>query len=392
MKHRLFLLRLQFALVAASIFSALLFLSAGAQQPVVRAVLFYSPTCPHCHKVIQDVLPPLVEKYGDQLQIIAIDVTKQAGAVLFKTAIDTLSPEKPAYVVPTLIVGEYILVGSNNIPAQFPGLIEMYLAQGGVDWPPIPGLQEALEAAQIQKPQATPGATSQVTAAAFPTVTATMPVATLTVTPSPSVDVQQMAQIQHLDQVGPPAPLDMNANFNRDLTGSILALLVLIGMLTAVCLGGIAALRPTLVRLSWRKWAIPLLALAGLGVAAYLAFVETAEVTAICGPVGDCNAVQQSEYARLFGIPIGVLGVVGYSAILVVWAVGLLKSRFAAWAALALLAMTFGGTLFSIYLTFLEPFVIGAVCAWCLTSAVLITLLFVLSIPFYWSRRLGEAV
>jgi uncharacterized membrane protein len=48
--------------------------------------------------------------------------------------------------------------------------------------------------------------------------------------------------------------------------------------------------------------------------------------------------------------------------------------------ALALLGLTFTGTLFSIYLTFLEPFVIGATCAWCLTSAVLMTLLMLLSL------------
>jgi len=42
--------------------------SAQAQTtPVVHAVLFYSPTCPHCHLVINDTLLPLLEKYGDQL-------------------------------------------------------------------------------------------------------------------------------------------------------------------------------------------------------------------------------------------------------------------------------------------------------------------------------------
>ena len=112
--------------------------------------------------------------------------------------------------------------------------------------------------------------------------------------------------------------------------------------------------------------------------AAYLAHVEVREVDAVCGPVGDCNTVQQSAYARLFGVvPIGVLGVLGFAAILVAWGVRRWKTGPAAsWAAVALLAMTGLGTLFSIYLTFLEPFVIGATCLWCLSSAVIMTTLY----------------
>ena len=125
---------------------------------------------------------------------------------------------------------------------------------------------------------------------------------------------------------------------------------------------------------AWLPRTIPLLALFGLGVAGYLAYVETQRVAAVCGPLGDCNTVQQSSYAWLLGlIPIGVLGLVGYAAILIAWAVGHYGRGQLAW--LALLVMTLFGTLFSMYLTFLEPFVIGATCAWCLTSAVVMTAL-----------------
>jgi uncharacterized membrane protein len=116
-------------------------------------------------------------------------------------------------------------------------------------------------------------------------------------------------------------------------------------------------------------------------VAGYLAYVETTQVEAVCGPVGDCNTVQQSEYARLFGIlPIGVMGLAGYVGILAAWlVVRFVKTNLADMASLALFGMTAIGTLFSIYLTFLEPFVIGATCAWCLTSAILMTTLMLLS-------------
>ena len=121
-------------------------------------------------------------------------------------------------------------------------------------------------------------------------------------------------------------------------------------------------------------WLIPALALAGLGVAGYLAYVETSLATAVCGPVGDCNAVQQSEYARLFGIPIAFYGLAGYVAILVLWlAQRLAKLSLARLAPTGIFAIAVVGVLFSIYLTFLEPFVIGATCIWCLTSALLMT-------------------
>lgn len=127
---------------------------------------------------------------------------------------------------------------------------------------------------------------------------------------------------------------------------------------------------------------IPALALIGLGVAGYLAYVETQAVEAMCGLIGDCNAVQSSPYATLFGVlPVGVLGAVGYVAILAAWSWERTGSgRLARYSPLAVFGMSFVGVLFSIYLTYLEPFVIKAVCAWCLTSAVIITLIMLLSL------------
>ncbi len=126
------------------------------------------------------------------------------------------------------------------------------------------------------------------------------------------------------------------------------------------------------------QWFIPLLCIAGLVVAGYLAYVETAQIEAYCGAVGDCNTVQQSEYARLFGfLPIGVLGMAGYLAILAAWLVSRrARGKLAAYASLLQLALAAFGILFSIWLTCLELFVIGAVCAWCLASAALMTALF----------------
>jgi uncharacterized membrane protein len=93
--------------------------------------------------------------------------------------------------------------------------------------------------------------------------------------------------------------------------------------------------------------------------------------------VGDCGTVQSSPYAVLFGVlHVGLLGVIGYIGILAVWAIGqYANGRVKLWARVALFGMVFFGTLFSIYLTFLEPFVIGATCMWCVTSAIIMTVL-----------------
>jgi uncharacterized membrane protein len=108
----------------------------------------------------------------------------------------------------------------------------------------------------------------------------------------------------------------------------------------------------------------------GLMSAVYMASVELTRSTAVCGPIGDCNMVHASKYAQVFGIPVGVLGVAGYLAILGCWLVSRRASATMAHAGqLGLFVLAFGGTVFSAYLTILEPFVIGATCGWCLGSA-----------------------
>ena len=122
---------------------------------------------------------------------------------------------------------------------------------------------------------------------------------------------------------------------------------------------------------------IPLLAVLGLGVAGYMAYIEITHVAAVCGPVGECNVVQTSQYATIAGIPVAVLGLVStLPPLLVLWLVQRFGAgRWARPAALALLGLAVFGVLFSIYLTLLELFVIHAICMWCLTSALITTLI-----------------
>lgn len=317
---------------------------------VVHAVFFYSPSCGHCHYVIEEVFPPLFEQYGEQLQIVGVDVTQPDGQTLFLAALQTFNLERSG--VPFLVVGNVYLIGSVDIPEQFPGLIEKHLSQGGVDYPNIPGLREALGISEPSAPQ------TDVAPASAPEALST----TLTV----------------------PEDVPWQQKFARDPIGNSLSVVMLVLMAAAVIWSVIEfrKLEKKKSRAAQWDWSIPLLCLMGFGVAGYLAYVETANVSAVCGPVGDCNTVQQSEYARLFGVlPVGVLGLIGYIAIAIAWLVARYsKGRVSNLSTLALLAFSAFGIAFSIYLTFLEPFVIGATCAWCLTSAFLITVIFVLTI------------
>ena len=348
-----------------------------ADTAQVRAVLFYSPSCPHCHHVIQETLPPLFEIYNAQLAIMGIDVTQPAGQALYQAAIERFAIPADRIGVPTLVVGETVLVGSVEIPEQLPGLIEQLLAAGGVDWPDIPGLSDAVAAAQ-PTPSATPPESTPTPAAAAATPSS---IATLASTPTSAPTTRTPAAVVAIGLNEAPergTPDGLLALVARDPAGNGLAILVLGGMVLAVGWLGVRWMRPEGPRPPeqvWPVWLLPGLAALGLIVAGYLTFVEVTHSEAVCGPVGDCNTVQQSPYARLFGVlPIGLLGLAGYVALLALWLFArYFRGRPADLAAVGLGALALGGTLFSIYLTFLEPFVIGATCAWCLASAIVMT-------------------
>jgi len=352
---------------------------AQSADPVVRAILFYSPTCPHCAMVIQEDLPPLFEKYNTQLTIFAIDVSQAEGAKLYQTATTSFQIPENRLGVPTLIVGNTVLVGSLEISEQFPGLVEYYLSVGGVDWPELPGFEDVLaNSATAPTPDHQAPPTADSSAPQSPTLG---PVSS-SQDPSPPEEISPDPAAPGLTRAD-GHDLSWQQKFTRDLGGNTLSVIVLLGMLASLVWGYVFFVRRESTPQGDNvPWLVPALSLVGIVVAGYLAYVETARVSAVCGPVGDCNTVQQSEYARLFGVlPIGVLGLSGYGLIVLAW----LGARFGregiqSMGALALLGMTLAGTLFSIYLTFLEPFVIGATCAWCLTSAIVMTILMLLSL------------
>ncbi len=120
---------------------------------------------------------------------------------------------------------------------------------------------------------------------------------------------------------------------------------------------------------------------AGIGIAGYLTYVKLFAIEPYCAGVGNCEAVQTSPYADLLGVPVAIWGLLTY---LVLLALVLVKRT--DWrglghpAGMATFLVTMVGVIFSAYLTYLELAVIHAICPWCVASAVVMTVLFVLSI------------
>lgn len=130
------------------------------------------------------------------------------------------------------------------------------------------------------------------------------------------------------------------------------------------------------------RMAIAVLALVGLLLSVYLSMYKLGYLGVIQCTVGGCETVQNSAYAYFLGLPVAVWGVGGYTLLLVLALLGV-QPRWVAerWLALALVAFSAGGLAFSAYLTYLEAAVIHAWCQWCVISAVLISLIFLLSLP-----------
>ena len=374
-------------------------------------MLFFSPTCGHCEYVINELLFPVWfpqfggepdirydESLGENasfilgtngtLEVLFVNVTLEAGRTLHLAAGEALGiPEQRRGSVPRLVVGDRYLIGSGEIPEVLPAIIEEGLAGGGIDWPDIPGIDEALASIPSGEPATTTTATTTTTAATSITAVGS------TTTAAPATTVAEATTTTSGGGALLVGGDSMWDRFRRDEMANSLALVVLGLMLLSVV--GAAAYGRKGSPTGGPGAAVPLLAVIGLAVAIYLAFVETSGTEAVCGPVGDCNAVQQSKWAELFGvIPIGVIGVAGYAVVLAAWAVARLGSgRLVDWSRVALLAGSVAGVVFSVYLTFLEPFVIGATCMWCLGSAVVVTLLMWLTARPGWAawRRLREA-
>jgi uncharacterized membrane protein len=122
------------------------------------------------------------------------------------------------------------------------------------------------------------------------------------------------------------------------------------------------------------------LAALGLLDASYLSWLKLIGGPAACAGVGDCSTVANSRYAMIGPIPVAVLGAVAYLAVLAVLLAEPRLPSLADTVRLAVFGITLVGTLFSGYLTYLEVAVLRAICPYCVASAIVMTMLLVLSL------------
>jgi uncharacterized membrane protein len=132
---------------------------------------------------------------------------------------------------------------------------------------------------------------------------------------------------------------------------------------------------------TFSDWLFVISAVVGLVDALYLIWIKIANDKIYCLPgIGDCWTVNTSQYSQIFGIPISLFGAIAYLVILLI-ALSEKRSKFIKENQITLLfGITLAGFLYSLYLTYLELFVIHAICPFCVISAIMMTILFVLSV------------
>jgi uncharacterized membrane protein len=141
---------------------------------------------------------------------------------------------------------------------------------------------------------------------------------------------------------------------------------------------------PTPSRSPW-LWTSVVLSLAGIGVSGYLAYHRLFGGSLVCTRWAQCDVVNNSLYSVLFGVPISFIGLAGYLALLGAAVASLVTTGKTQRAILLLnLLMALGGFGFSVWLTYVEVYIIEALCAWCLASALIIALLTITGAVSLW--------
>ena len=315
--------------------------SAGkpASKPVVHAVLFWMEGCSHCVRLKEKVLPPIHTKYGDKLKIKLIEIENSHDEDLLYKIGASHKLEEDEIGVPLLMYGNQILVGDRDIERKFPEAIDRYLASGGLPFPDNPLLMTYLASPRPVE------------------------------APPPKAKAKEEESVR---------------------TGLLMAAVIAVIMIAALASTSISFLLPEnhgnrfLVNSPWPDRLIPLLCIMGIGVAGYLTKIEYSGGAPFCGAVQGCDKVQSSEYAWIIKdvLPVGLLGLAAYISMLAAWIWG----RFSTGTAGHLMRMGIFvsasiGILYSIYLTWIELFVLKAACIWCLLSANILTLILILSLP-----------
>jgi uncharacterized membrane protein len=130
-----------------------------------------------------------------------------------------------------------------------------------------------------------------------------------------------------------------------------------------------------------RRQTLALLAVVGICIALYLTLYKVGVIGVLSCSIGSCETVNTSKWSMLLGLPIAAWGLAAYVALLVLAMIGSGESREESVPiARLLVALSGWSVLFSAWLTYLELFVIHAICIWCISSAVLWVVIFALCV------------
>lgn len=303
----------------------------AAENPL-RAIIFLAPNCPPCTDFKQYLLPALIERYGKSLEFAQFDITQPSGANIYQAA-RTLYSLGEWQTDPVVIIGKQAIVGLDAIATTLGDNFSSLIAEeNNRIWPELPKLNEVLPYA-IQDFHDT------------------------------------IAKINHL------SPENWQSRFLRDPIANSLAVTVLL-IMSSVLTHIVIRLRRKALNPRAANLFLPIILLAGIGISAYTAYAALEDIKPICGPIGDCVTVQASVYSRFFGIPLGIFGILAYSTLLISYPIATrLSPKGGGWRWLPWI-VALAGFLFSLRLTILEPFFIGATCLWCLGSALAMTAAF----------------
>lgn len=122
------------------------------------------------------------------------------------------------------------------------------------------------------------------------------------------------------------------------------------------------------------------LAFIGLIDSIYLVWVKYTDQYALCGPIGNCESVNTSQYSEIFGIPIALLGAGAYLVIVILLLLENRSELILEYSPMLVFGISLIGVIYSIYLTYIEIAVLRAICPYCVISAIVLVLLLVLSI------------
>jgi uncharacterized membrane protein len=125
------------------------------------------------------------------------------------------------------------------------------------------------------------------------------------------------------------------------------------------------------LQLLWGVWLLlAVLAASGIGATSYLTYSHYAHQITVCGGVGSCEFVQTSSYSEMAGVPVALMGLIFFVALESVVLLRLVRGPDEApWAQPAAFSLALGGLAFVSYLTYVELFVIDAICIWCVATA-----------------------